>query len=319
MRGLAVLAQSFPVVAGDDHGRRAPAAAPARAAHRVEDAAELHVLERDGPVVLVGDDARVVDLADERPRRRRVDRALADEVVEVGVAVEARRERIGHVERIVRVVEVHPQEVRLRVVERCEPRDRRVGRPVAAARLVLGLVEDVEPFLDARAALQHGRAHEAARRITRGARRHREGLEAGRRDEALAALRRVGEHAVHERMARRQDGQVGRQRRRHGDDELVEHDRLRREGVEARRRRAEVAVGAEMVGACRVEGDEDDVRQRGGGVAGRRRRIAACDREGRGGDRAEGGARAGASGGGDPGAGTCGVHRRVAASECAGA
>ena len=57
-----------------------------------------------------------------------MDRALADEVVEVGVAVEARRERIGHVERIVRVVEVHPQEEGL--VELLEVReDQEAERP----------------------------------------------------------------------------------------------------------------------------------------------------------------------------------------------
>ena len=187
-------------------------------------------------------------------------------VVEAGHAARAelRAEGLRRLVGRVRVVEVDPGEERL-LRAALEPGQRSVdhlvGGPLHAAEVevlvllqVEAIVVDLEALVEAPPAVEDERADERSRRVAL--------LPQGFGDRLLLRPQRgvsVDAHAVMGRVHARHDRGVRRlgQRRRRGG--LGEEDAAPREAVEVRGARPRIAVAAEMVGARRVQRDEDDV------------------------------------------------------------
>ena len=205
------------------------------------------------------------------------ERDLAD----VGAPRVARLERLGRIVRRVRVVEVDPAEEAL-VLDLVEPGERLVGdlvaRPIDAAereRLVLAEIEVVEvglePLRDAPLVVEHVGADESA------------GVEAARLEplgqRRLAVVEEeaaVVAHAVRGRILAGEDRRVRRERERRRRDRLLEEHALARHAIDGRRLDAVVPVRVDVIGARRVERDEQEV-QPGRRDAGRQapERVAA--------------------------------------------
>jgi hypothetical protein len=263
----AVLAEPFAVIGRDRHDGRPLAVVHRRVeqrGERVVGVEHLAVVAADQLLELRGRDARQLAAVERNDDRRR---ALAEDG--------------GRYVRRVRIEVVHEEEERLRRGR--EPAPRRVGRrgraAVEAAEALgapegagigLGLAERrarlgelgvvvIEAARPAEARIEHEARDEAGGRIAvaaedLGERRH------ARRERLAVAQQAVALRLVagEERRVARRGG--GRRRVR-----ALEHDALAREPVEGRRRER-TAVGAERVGAERVDGDEHDVGW-GGGVA----------------------------------------------------
>ena len=255
MRALGVLAETLPVIADDRDNRLLEQASSLEESDQSPD---LRIDERDF--------ARV------RPAR------------------EPRAVRLRRVVRRVRVVEMHPRE-EARRGRRVEPRKRAIGdlvrRPLDARRgLPLRLVEievvdiRVEPLRNAPPAIQDIGADEPAgpkpcRREPLGERR----LTRVELEPAVVA------DAVLRRVLRREQRRVRRQRERHGGHRLLEDHTARGDAIEVRRLAVLRAVGAEAVGARRVERDQQQVEV--ARARARRRRTPQPDRGARSGARAD--------------------------------
>ncbi len=257
MGGVPVLREPLAMVA-DEHDRRPiPVAA---GPERVEEPADLRILVADLRVVGVQGGARLL-ASHSLPQGGRGDAALGDVALQGRVRAVAAAEGRGRREGPVRVVVVYPEEEGTRF-QAGQPAQRRIGG-LAAAPLggaLVRLLEDLEAHLDPAVPLERCGAHEGRRAIALLPAHRREGPEARRGYEAAPSVHHVGEHSVLQRMGGGEDRNVGGKGRRHRSDGVLEDDGLLGEGVDPRRRVAEVAVGTQMVGPRGVERDEDDVR-----------------------------------------------------------
>ena len=185
---------------------------------------------------------------------------------EVRRAAIPRRERLRRRVRKMRLVHVHPREPRRGVAR--DPRQRRGDRVGAAplrnakrdgAGLVLRkvIVVDVETWRQTEARIERKGADERAGAVVPRAQQRRQRRDLRRKTEAG-----VFAHAVAERIQAREDGGM----RRQGDDGrgagLGESDAAGRQPIDPRGRRGLVAVGAERIGAERVDGDEEHIGRR---------------------------------------------------------
>ncbi|MFO0980451.1 MAG: hypothetical protein U1E76_01690 [Planctomycetota bacterium] len=167
----------------------------------------------------------------------------------VGPGRELLAERRGWIVWRMRVVVVCPQEPRPRIGV-LQPRDGAVGDLIGAPFGAHGIVA-VEALV------------ETVARRERHARNHRAGAIAGSAqhvgDRGRAFLEpedAVVAHAVRERPQRREDRRMARQRGGHLRDRVLEQHSGARHGIDVRGGRATIAVAPEMVGARRVERDQ---------------------------------------------------------------
>ena len=238
------------------------------------------VLEELLAVVGDDDEQRVVVAVEqlEQAQEARVD--VADPLVVAGAhvvgIVPAGLDALGHAVRLVHVVQVHVGEAGLLGIALGLPAAQRAQELLArCARLAIEPVEaareahlrpDVDVGGDAEGLVAVRGEHLGQRGGLFG-----EPGELQRLD-AVAVLGRRGDEPAHDAVARRVEaGQEGRRRRRRparGRARLEEHGRLAREAREERRGLDLVAVGREVVGAQRVDDDQDDVRAAFGGRLG---------------------------------------------------
>ena len=223
MRRLAVLGQALAVVAHDRDDRRRTKAERIDA---IEQTADHRVVEGDFAVV--------------RP---------------IGKGFAERRRRIV---RVVGIVQVDPHEQRRaeRGVRR-QPVGGGGDGPIPAALERHAIVVLVESARQTVALIEHERADERGRAVTSASKCGRQ------RRQAIAQTEvPVVPDAVHEGIHAREQRHVRRQRDRRRRNGMFEHDALRGESIEIGRARLAIAVRAEMIGARRVERDQEDVRRR---------------------------------------------------------
>jgi len=225
----------------------------------------------------------IPDEGDYRRRRHAetfqpIDDGSNDGIVErnltvVGMIPEPLGERRGRDVRIVRIVQVKPDEEGRAIGSssrfghlRGDPVLGELPCPIAApldlivrrvpASSVKAIVVLVESARQARAPVENECADEGRGSIAtivqrRGERRHI----IGHSKVAIVA------HAVRERISAGEQADVSRQRDRCYRYGTLKEHALRREAIEGRRLRRSVAVRAEMVSACRVERDEENIRK----------------------------------------------------------
>ena len=233
----------------------------------VEEYAVLLLAMVAEPLAVVGDeeddraviDTRAAELAEELSDHRVARRDLAV----VGSAVAA-AEGLGRLIRRVRLVDVQEQEERLRLdavgpgegaARRLEPgslQRAEIPRPfhVPAHRVV----ERIEGVADAGRAAQDVGRHRGSGGVAVGAKHARQRRVTG----AVEAIAEVAPHPVLGGQQPRQQGQVRRKRERTVAVGVVEQDRIALESVDVGRHDLGVTVGGEMIGAQRVDRDQDD-------------------------------------------------------------
>ena len=173
--------------------------------------------------------------------------------------------------RRVRIVVVHPEEIRAAGWELRRPGERGArdegGVPLRISLLPepLGdheVVVDVEPPREAEAAIENARRHERGRAVAASRERFRESRDPRRkRGHAVVA------NAVGRGLETGQDRAVGGQRQRRCRQRVPEaHARLS-QGVEVRRQRGAALDPPDVIRPRRIERDQDDRRRRrrGGG------------------------------------------------------
>ncbi len=250
----------------------------------------LAVLAERLAVVRGEDDERVgVVRAVERRLKEWRERGVGGgDLAEVGRGAISRGERLRRRVREVRLVEVHPREpgrCRARLAGACGAalahplecggdgrRRRALGHAEGDVGFALGeaVVVDVEAARQAEAGVEREGADEGAGAIAARVEQRRERVGGGRETEAG-----VFADAVAERIDAREDVGVRRQRHDRRGVGLIEADAGGGEAVDPGGGDRAVAVGADRVGAQRVDGDEEDVarrgpRGRGGAAAGGR-------------------------------------------------
>ena len=190
-----------------------------------------------------------------------VEHRADDSIVERDLAVvraigECIVQRRGRIVGVVRVVEMEPEEER-RVVQSAKPFDRGRCRAVAAPLELYAVVVHVEAASEAVPPIQHERADERTRAVSTIVQHGRERWNRrGQRKVAVVA------DAVREWIGAGQQARVRGQRNRRGRDRTLEQHALARELIDPPCARLLISVRANMIGARRIERNQQDVRTR---------------------------------------------------------
>ena len=229
VNALAVIAESFAVIRRHDDER--PIGDTGVGQRRQQPADEL-VRPRDFPVV------RPIGVLDGVAPRRLV--------------------------RIVRIVQVHPRKEPLRRV-RPDPRHRVRGRGVAASlngvekpRIVFGDVESIGERIETALQTRSPREHDGADE-SRGCEPRRLQRVGHQRHVAPKRRRDVVANAVLGRIASAEDRDVRRTRERHLHVRVPRERAFAGDPIDVRRRDVLRAVRADMIGAKRVDRDEEEI------------------------------------------------------------